>query len=82
MDKKQKIVNADDQEVLNPDAVHSYDAGTEEDITGTKDVIKQEPAEESVLPEKEKKHDEQKEDQPFPDELADPEEQEDEDEMA
>jgi len=49
MDKKKKIVNADDQEVLNPDAVNSYDAGTEEDITGTEAVIKQEPAGEDIL---------------------------------
>ena len=82
MDKKQKIVNADDQEVLNPDAVHSYDAGTEEDITGTEDVIKQDPAKENIPAEKEKKHDEIKEDKPFPDEIANPEEQEDEDKMA
>jgi hypothetical protein len=75
MDKK-KIINANDNDVLNPMAdVHKYGAGTE-------DGIKPEPGEEDISIDKnEIDNDGVVQDKPFPDELVDPEEQEDDDEI-
>lgn len=75
MDKK-KIVNTDDNDVLNPMAdVRNYGAGTE-------DGIKPEPVEEDTSTDKDGiDNDDVVQDKPFPDELVNPEEQQDDDEM-
>jgi hypothetical protein len=75
MDKK-KIINADDNDVLKPMAgVRNYAAGTE-------DGIKPEPGEEDTSTDKDEiDNDGVVEDKPFPDEIINPEEQQDDDEM-
>jgi hypothetical protein len=72
MDKK-KIVNTDDSDVLNPMEGNN--------VTFTGDGIKPEPGNDAPADDKEPDTDGVVQDKPFPDELIDPEEQEDKDEM-
>ncbi len=75
MDKK-KIVNADDTDVLNPVA------GTGSNVTASGDDLKPEPGNDDASADGKKLDtDGVVQDKPFPDELINPEEQEDKDEM-